>query len=369
MDDKKESKKKSKKVSKKVSAEKSGPKGSSKGAGKESVKKAVKKDSSRKKKKPDIDSAAIEDKTKAKEKPASSGEKGSKRSKKTDIRKNEKVKRSKKNGGNLDERQLKKNEETEDDEIDTKALERGDVPMNVVGHLDELRSRLLVSMITIISITLVSFFMSEHLLDIINRPFLSTGRQLNVFNLTEGFIIRLKASLIAGILIGIPVIFYEIWKYILPAINLKDRSFIRLSIMGAIFLFYAGISFTYFFVLPFAIKMLLGFTPIDMTNTIGASKYLSFVMIFSLGMGIMFELPIVIMILTRIGLISPALLIRKRKYAIILIWIIAAMITPPDALTQLMLAMPIMLLYELSILISKITIKRKQRELRKEHKK
>jgi sec-independent protein translocase protein TatC len=245
------------------------------------------------------------------------------------------------------------------EEADSEALSRGDKPMSIVAHLDEMRSRLIVSLITVIVITLVSFFFSEYIIDFLTRPYVKTGLKLNVFNLTEGFLLRLKASLIAGIIITLPVIIYEIWKYIVPAIEIKDRRFIGNSVFAAVFLLYLGILFTFFLILPFAIQMLLSFTPDDMTSTIGAGKYLSFVLLFCLAMGIMFELPILIMILTRIGIITPEILISKRKYALVLIWIVAAILTPPDVLTQMMLAIPVMLLYEISIIISKIIIKRK----------
>ena len=253
-------------------------------------------------------------------------------------------------------------DEYSDDYVDPDAAERGDEPKSVVSHLDEFRSRLMYSLLAIIIVSLGSFFFSEYILDFINRPYLATGYKLNVFNLTEGFILRLKAAFIAGLLVGLPVIVYHLWKYMLPAINKGDRKFARISIIAAIILLYGGMAFTYFFILPFAVKMLLSFTPAEMTNTIGASKYLSFVLLFSLGMGIMFELPIIIMILTRIGIVSPAFLISKRKYAIILLWIISAMITPPDILTQSMIAIPLMLLYELSIIISKMMVKRKKKK-------
>ena len=253
-------------------------------------------------------------------------------------------------------------DEYSDDYIDPDAADRGDEPKSVVTHLDEFRSRLMYSLLAIIIVSLGSFFFSEYILNFINRPYLATGHKLNVFNLTEGFILRLKAAFIAGIFVGLPVIVFHLWRYILPAINKQDRKFARLSIIAAIILLYGGMAFTYFFILPFAVKMLLSFTPVDMTNTIGASKYLSFVLLFSLGMGIMFELPIIIMILTRIGIVSPAFLISKRKYAIILLWIISAMITPPDILTQSMIAIPLMLLYELSIIISKVMVKRKKKK-------
>jgi sec-independent protein translocase protein TatC len=250
----------------------------------------------------------------------------------------------------------------ESDDIDPNALERGDTPMSLVGHLDEFRSRLLVSMVTIIVIALASFIFSEEILNIIERPYISTGFKLNVFNITEGFLLRLKASLIAGILLGFPVVIYEIWRYIVPAINKNDRKFARLSIIAAVILFFGGVLFTYFLILPFAIKMLLSFTPDGMENTQNASNYLSFVLLFSIGIGLIFELPIIIMILTRIGLLTPNLLIRKRKYAIVLIFIVAAIITPPDVLTQLIVGIPLVILYEISILISKLVIIRKKKQ-------
>jgi len=249
------------------------------------------------------------------------------------------------------------------DNVDPDALTRGDMPMSIVGHLDEFRSRLIVSLVTVIIVTLASFFFSEYILNFLTKPYFKTGLKLNVFNLTEGFILRLKASLITAITIALPIIVYEIWKYIKPAVEVKDRRFIGISIIAAVFLIYTGIMFAFFIILPFAIKMLMSFTPEDMTSTIGASKYLSFVLLFCLSMGIMFELPIAIMILTRIGLITPQILISKRKYALVLIWVIAAVITPPDVLTQAMLAIPLMLLYEISIIISKIIIKRKAKRI------
>ena len=254
----------------------------------------------------------------------------------------------------------------ESDEDEVEAAGRGDAPMSVVGHLDELRSRLIVTLVTVLVITVVGFFVAGNLLDIITRPFFNTGNRLNIFNLTEGFLLNLKASLIAGVLLGLPVILYQVWKYIVPAIEKKNRRFIGLSAAWGMILFYSGIFFTYFVMLPIMVHMFLTFTPPDMTVTIGAEKYLSFVIIFTLAVAALFELPVVILILTRIGIVTPEFLIAKRKYAIVSIWVLAAVITPPDALTQIMLAIPLMLLYEISIIISKIVLKRrKQKELEK----
>lgn len=258
-----------------------------------------------------------------------------------------------------------KDDSHEEVEVDPDALRRGDKPMNIVDHLDEFRSRLLIVLITIIVLTVLGFYFSDILLDAINKPFIESGYKLNIFNLIEGFVLRIKASFVMGLLIGLPLLVYHLWQYIKPAIDIDNRKFAVYSMFAAIVLFYAGLGATYFYLLPLSIKVLLSFTPPDMENMINASKYFNFAILFALAIGITFEMPIIIMILTRIGIVSPSLLISKRKYAIVLIWIFAAVITPTtDPLTLTLVAVPLMLLYELSIVISKfIVIRKKRKEL------
>lgn len=253
--------------------------------------------------------------------------------------------------------------EIEENEVDPAALSRGDKPMNIVDHLDEFRSRLLIVLITILGLTIIGFYFSDILLNAINQPFIDSGYKLNIFNLVEGFTLRLKASFVSGLLIGLPLLVYQLWQYIKPAVAIENRKFAKYSIVTAIFLFYGGLSITYFYLLPLSIKVLLNFTPPDMDNMINASKYFNFAVLFSIAIGITFEMPIIMMILTRIGIVSPSFLISKRKYAIVLIWIFAAVITPTtDPLTLTLVALPLMLLYELSIIISKFMVIRKKRK-------
>lgn len=288
-------------------------------------------------------------------------EKKQKPENKAGLKKTKKQTKPKKKGGVLDELTVQETKE----EQDAESIERGDSPMSIVGHLNELRTRLIKSIITILVITLASFFVSEYLLTIIEKPILATGVKLNVFNLTEGFMLRCKSALIAGIMIGLPVFVFEVWKYIKPAVNANDRKFIRGSIIAAVFLFYGGIAFTYFLLLPAAVNVLLSFTPKDMANIISATTYLNFIIFFCLALGLIFELPIVIMILTKMGIVTPQFLTTKRKYAIVIIWIVAAVITPtPDMINQTIVAVPMMILYEISIIISKIiALKKKKQEL------
>jgi sec-independent protein translocase protein TatC len=248
-------------------------------------------------------------------------------------------------------------------EMDEQEIGRNDTPMSLTGHLDELRSRFLFVLLTIIVFTGVGFGLSDYLLNFIMEPFKITGFELNIFKLTGGFMIRLKASVITAIILSMPIILWQIWRFIIPAVNKNDRTFSRFSLLAAIALFYTGMSFVFFVLLPFAIKVLLGFIGSDMKSTIGANDYLSFIFLFSFAMGVLFELPIIVMILTRIGILTPQFLIAKRKYSVIIIWVIAAIITPQDILSQVLVAIPLMFLYEISIVISKIIIIRKRRQM------
>ncbi len=244
---------------------------------------------------------------------------------------------------------------------DPEAIERGDTPMTLVEHLSEMRSRLLVVLAALLVIMLIAFGFSDYLLTLISRPFITSGQKLNLFTLFEGFTLRLKSSLFASALICLPLIVYQIWKYIEPAINRHNRTMIRLALFSSIFLFYSGTVFSYFF-LPLAIIALMRFAPPDMLITNNATEYFNFFLMTSLILGAVFELPVIILLLTKMGIISPIFLTRKRKYAIVIIWIIAALASPgPDPLSQALLALPLMLLYELSIVISKAIVRRKKK--------
>lgn len=268
------------------------------------------------------------------------------------------------------DKKIQKSETDEEpDEVDPEAAARGDIPMSFVDHLDEIRSRILISLITFVILTVAAFVFSDELLFVINKPFIDTGLKLNVFKLAEGFMMRLKVSAIAAFIVTLPFIVFQVWRFILPAITKKDRMFSRVALISSILLFYAGVSFVYFLLMPFTVKMLLSFVAQDITSVIGASEYISFVFLFCFFMGVLFEFPILVMILTRIGLITPYLLSNNRKWAIVVIFILSAVVTPTtDILTQSFVAIPLYLLFEASIVVSKMTaIRKKKKELETEN--
>lgn len=255
-------------------------------------------------------------------------------------------------------------EEKEIEEIDPEALARGDEPMSIVGHLDELRSRVLIILASFMLITAVAFYFSDHLVYYVNKPFLDSGNKLNIFTLVGGFMLKFKVSAATALFILVPMIIFQIWRFIVPAIERKNRTFSRLTIVSAVLLFYSGAAFVFFILLPAAIKVMLSFVGPEMISTIGADDYLNFILFSSLIMGVLFEVPVIILVLTRLGIVSPQFLISKRKYAILIIWIIAAIVTPqPDPLSQSLVGVPLMLLYEISIIISKIVAIRERKKL------
>lgn len=253
----------------------------------------------------------------------------------------------------------------EPDGIDPAALARGDEPMSVVEHLEELRKRIIYIIVSFFLIACLAFFLSDWLLFLINKPFLETGSRLNIFTMVGSFMMRMKLAAATSLLFTVPLVFFHIWRFISPAIDRPERFFSRTTLIISVVLFYSGLCLV-FFTIPSVVKVLLGFISPSMTSTIDGSDYLHFIFFMSLVMGIIFELPVIVLVLTRIGLITPQFLIRKRKYAILIIWLTAAVITPgADLLSQSLLAIPLMLLYEVSILFSKfVLIRKKKKELK-----
>lgn len=237
----------------------------------------------------------------------------------------------------------------------TSSVQKEDNSIDMIGVLDRFRSKLLVTLLMFIIITPVAFYFSDTLLYYINKPFVESGNKLNIFTLMGGFMLKFKVSVAAALFVLVPLIIYQLWSVVVPTLNITNRMFSRLSIISAVILFYSGVAFVFFLLLPAAVKVMLGFVGKDMLSTIGADNYLGFILFLSISMGVLFEVPVIVLVLTRMGIITPAMLSAKRKYAIVVIWIIAAIITPqPDPLSQAMVGVPLMIIYEISILLSRL---------------
>lgn len=257
-----------------------------------------------------------------------------------------------------------KNDST-DEEPDPDALARGDHPMSVVDHLDEFRTRFLKIFLAFIIFTSVAFYFSNYIVYYINKPFLDTGEQLHIFKVTGGFMLRFKASAGTAILLLIPYLLFHAWRFIAPAIGKTERMFSRLAIISSVLLFYSGVAFVFFLIIPFTVKVFLSFIVSSMETTIGADDYLNLVFIFCFLMGILFELPIIMLILTKFGVVTPELLITKRKYAIVVIWVIAALVSPPDVISMIVCGIPLMALYEIAIVLSRFALVKRKKKAQK----
>ncbi len=245
--------------------------------------------------------------------------------------------------------------------------------MPFLEHLEELRWRLFKSIIAIIVAAIVAFFFSDQILRIIQLPFekavamqpemraedgtvIAPRSQLIFLSPTEGFMIRIKLSLLTGLLFASPVVFYQFWKFVSPGLLEKERKFIpRLAAASTIF-FLIGASFCYFFVIRFGLNFLLGFQSETLAAVIDIKEYFGFFTLLILMFGIVFEMPVLAYFLTRLGILTPEFMRDKRQYAVVGIFVLSAIITPPDIFTQMALALPLLLLYEISIWVSKVCL-------------
>lgn len=194
------------------------------------------------------------------------------------------------------------------------------------------------------------------------------GMQLVFLSPAEALWAHFKISIVVGLMLSFPILLHQAWKFISPGLLPKEKRYAFPFISLATVLFLFGIAFCFFIVLPFAIGFLLTFKVGDfLTPMLSIGRYIAFILTFILAFGLIFELPVVIFFLTKVGIVTPAALARNRKYAVLAAFIVAAFLTPtPDIFNQLLMAIPIILLYEMSIWISPIFAKKRGELLKKE---
>ena len=232
--------------------------------------------------------------------------------------------------------------------------------MGFLDHLDELRGRIIKSLFSVILFSIVAYLFSKQMLDFLISP-LPADQQVYFMSPTEAFSTRIKISLIAGIIVSVPMIFYHIWRFVAPGLFAKEIKLIIPVVLSSTIFFLIGATFCFVLVLPVSIKFLMGFGTEKLKPMIQIKDYISFVGYMILAFGAVFELPVISYFLGKIGLINAKTLIKGRKYAVVIILIVAAVITPtPDVFSQMMLAGPLYFLYEVSILELKIIGKKKQ---------
>ncbi|WP_164905194.1 twin-arginine translocase subunit TatC [Aequorivita ciconiae] len=260
--------------------------------------------------------------------------------------------------------------------------------MSFLDHLEELRWHLIRSTLAVVIVAVLAFIFKSFIFDVLifgpskphfatYRLFCNVSRSLGMDSfcfqempfsiqsrtMSGQFSAHMWTSIYAGIIIAFPYILYEFWKFISPGLKEKERKTSRGFILIASLLFFLGVLFGYYIITPLSINFLGSYqVSEEVINQFDLDSYISLVRTSVLASGIIFELPIIIYILTKIGLLTPEILKKYRKFALIIVLTVSAIITPPDVASQIIVAIPILILYEVSIYISKIVIRNQKKE-------
>jgi len=232
-----------------------------------------------------------------------------------------------------------------------------------LSHLEELRKRLVVCAIGVGAGFVIAYIFSERLFQLLVAPLkavMPEGDQLIFTNLPEMFFAYIKVAFIAGIMAAAPLIFYQLWLFIAPGLYQKEKKMAIPFVISSTILFVGGALFGYFVVFPFGFKFFIGFSNEYVKALPSVKQYFSFSMKLLFAFGVVFELPVIIFFLSKMGIVTPQFLRQKRKYAILLTFVLAAILTPPDVITQCMMAGPLIVLYEIGIIVSRIAQKKKE---------
>jgi len=237
-----------------------------------------------------------------------------------------------------------------------------DEKMPFTGHLEELRKRLVICFIAIGIGFIISYGFKEKIFHYLTIPLISAMQaddKLIFTGLPEAFFTYLKVSLLSGLMLSAPVILYQFWMFVAPGLYDKERKLLIPIVLLSSFFFVGGALFGYFVVFPFGFKFFLGFATETIKPLPSMREYLSFSSKLLLAFGLVFELPLIITFLARLGIVTVEFLKKNRKYAILLFFVVAAILTPPDVVTQIMMAFPRMALYKISILGARFFGKKK----------
>ena len=226
--------------------------------------------------------------------------------------------------------------------------------MTLAEHLEELRRRLAVALLAVVVGSCAGFALAGRVLEWLKRPAGSLLPQLAFFSPTEALFAYVRVAVTLGVVVALPVVLYEVWGFIESALTRTERVYGRLFVWLGSALFAAGAAFAYAALLPVSLRMLLTIGGPSLMPMISVGRYLSFVLGLMIACGAVFELPLIIVLLTKLGVVTPALLRQQRGVAIVIILVIAAVVTPTtDALNLMLMALPLVVLYELSILLSR----------------
>lgn len=231
-----------------------------------------------------------------------------------------------------------------------------DGSMSLTEHLAELRSRLIKSLLAVAFGSCVAYIFLDEITNYLTMP---VGK-LYYMRPGEAFFTYLKIDIAAGFLIALPIIFYHAWKFFLPALTRNERAVLGVLVPSSVVLFFAGLAFSFFLILPVALKFFMGFgeETENLQSMFSFASYFEFVILFVLPFGFVFELPLVIIVLGKLGILTSDKLGKYRRYVIFFSFVIGALVTSPDVITQIAVAIPVVLLYEVGYLVVKYILRR-----------
>lgn len=241
---------------------------------------------------------------------------------------------------------------------DDKNIESTSKKQTVVQHLTELRKRLIYSILCLF----IFFIFSYNFSDVIVKDMVNKAPDINFVFIApaELFMSYLKIALIGALILGLPFILYNIWMFLSPGLEKNEKKIIITSLFTGGILFLLGVLFGYFITLPLTIKFFADFQIEEVQAMISFSNYLSFSMAMVFSFGIIFEVPILMIVVVQLGLVNTEFLKKNRKIAVLIVFVVAAILTPPDVVSQVLLAIPMLLLFEIGIFLAKIVEKNKK---------
>jgi sec-independent protein translocase protein TatC len=244
--------------------------------------------------------------------------------------------------------------------IEEEAEEQAEVEMTFLEHLEELRWRLIYSVLGVIAGTILCWVFINFLVDdVLLMPAKRTGVMLQNLKPFGQLMIYMQVAIAGGLIVSIPNVFYQLWAFIAPALHPKERKYIVSIVAFSSLCFLVGVLFSYYIMLPMALSFAVQFGSASIKNQFAVDEYFSIIFSVMLGAGLVFELPMISFFLSKLGILKPAFMRKYRRHAIVIIFIAAAILTPgTDPVSQIILAIPLVLLYEISILISHFSQKK-----------